>query len=380
MKICFWGNIGRAMDGKTDGGGELQIAFIARALASCGHEIVVVDYNTRESYTTSEGIKVITISNWNKGLRVVRTVTHRLPGLYSTLLDQNADIYYCRIRDFRHIIAWMVSRRLKAKFVLHLASDLDAMNLKGRIKGYYMAQSANLWWLFSGIFIEFVYPFLLRNADLVLVQHTGQRDILLKKKIRSHVFLNIIDTTLLPEQATRAHKDFIYVGWLDKRKGFPDFYKLIESAPDHTYRIVGEPRDDTGRFFYKKLKSFPNVTLLGVLSHYNTLREISGSRALISTSPREGFPNVFLEAWAYGIPVISLNIDPGNVIENEKLGTIAHGNMNKMLEALDCRDFSSEFAIRAISYVENNHALTPKKVAEINNLFTDLRYGKDRNS
>jgi glycosyltransferase involved in cell wall biosynthesis len=380
MKICFWGNIGRAMDGKTDGGGELQIAFIARALASCGHEIVVVDYNTRESYTTAEGIKVLPISNWNKGLRVVRTITHRLPGLYSTLMEQNADIYYCRIRDFRHIIAWMVSRRLKAKFILHLASDLDAMNLKGRVKGYYMAQSANLWWLFSGIFIEFAYPFLLRHADLVLVQHTGQRDILLRKKIRSRVFLNIIDITLLPEPTLNAHRDFIYVGWLDKRKGFPDFYKLVERAPTRTYRIVGEPRDDIGRFYYNKLKAFPNVKLMGVLSHYETLRQISGSKALISTSPSEGFPNVFLEAWAYGIPVISLNIDPGSVIENRKLGTIAHGNMNVMLQSLDDKAFNEEFAHRAMQYIEENHALTPKKVTEINTIFTELRYGQNGNS
>lgn len=378
MKICFWGNIARALDGKTDGGGELQIAFIARALAGSGHEVVVVDYHVKENYTTPEGIRVFTITGWHRGIRVVRTLTHRLPGLYSTLLQQKADIYYCRIRDFRHIIAWWVSRRLKARFVLHMASDLDAMNFKSRWKNYYMAKSANLWWLFSGMLIEVVYPFLLKNADLVLVQHSGQRDILAEKNIKSRIFLNIIDTSLLPEPDSEMKKEFIYVGWLDKRKGFPEFFRLVEKAPGNKYRVVGPPRDETGHHYFNRLKDFPNVRLMGALSHNQTLKEIACAKALISTSPSEGFPNVFIEAWAYGIPVISLNIDPGNVIEKEGLGVIAHGSMETMLQALNDHPGGVDFAKKAKSYVESNHALTSLKISEINRIFTELRYGKDR--
>jgi glycosyltransferase involved in cell wall biosynthesis len=380
MKICFWGNIARALDGKTDGGGELQTAFIAKSLVLSGHEVIIVDYNTMEGYTTPEGIRVVPIKGWNRGVRVLRTISHRLPGLYSTLKSQNADIYYCRIRDFKHIIAWWVSRKIKAKFILHMASDLDAMNFNSRWKNYYMAKSATLWWLFSGMLIEIVYPFLLKNADLIIAQHSGQKNILQKKNIDSVILLNIIDISLLPEEEKDVHKDFIYVGWLDKRKGFPDFYKLVESVPDQTYRIVGAPRDDIGHYYFSKLKEFCNVSLKGELSHYQTLKEISRSRALISTSPSEGFPNVFIEAWAYGIPVISLNIDPGSVIDEQGLGVNAHGDLNRMIQALKEIPADDEFAARARKYVENNHALNSRKIAEINKIFTDLRYGKVRNS
>ena len=44
MKICFWGNIAGALKAKPDGGGELQIALLAKALAKAGHEVVVIDY------------------------------------------------------------------------------------------------------------------------------------------------------------------------------------------------------------------------------------------------------------------------------------------------------------------------------------------------
>lgn len=378
MKICFWGNVAGALRGKTSGGGELQIAFIARALAASGHEVVVVDYSINEDFITKEGIKVITIKKWNKGIRFLRTITHRIPGLYTTLIEQNADIYYCRIRDFRHIIPYRVSRKLKAKFVLHMAADLDAVNFSERLRKFYFEKPATLWWFFSGLLVEIVYPYLLRHADLVLVQHKGQQDILAKKKIDSVIFFNVIDLSNIPDYHKSFRKDFTYVGWLDKRKGFPDFFNIIMRSPQHTFKIIGPPRDKTGEYYYAKLKDFQNVKLLGGLSHLRTLKEISDSKALISTSPMEGFPNVFIEAWACGIPVYSLNVDPGSVIEKEGLGVIANGNTEIIIAAMNNHENTYDFAEKARHYIELNHEMNQGKVDEINNIFTQLKDGKER--
>lgn len=378
MKICFWGNVAGALRGKTEGGGELQIAFIARALAASGHEVVVVDYGTKEGFTTPEGIRVVTIKKWEKGLRFFRTITHRLPGLYSTLLEQNADVYYCRIRDFRHIIPYWVARKLNAKFVLHMASDLDASNFGERLRKFYFEKPAGLWWFFSGMLIEIVYPYLLRHADLVLVQHSGQKKTLEKKKIYSTVFLNIIAMSDIPDYHGTTREDFIYVGWLDKRKGFPEFFRLVERTPQHTFKIIGPPRDKKGRMYFDRLKSFQNVKMLGKLSHSRTIKEISNSKALISTSPMEGFPNVFIEAWACGIPVYSLIVDPGSVIEKEGLGVIANGNPDILIEAMNGHRYTYEFAEKARDYIDAHHSMNDRKVEEINALFTELRYGKTR--
>ena len=378
MKICLWGNIAGALNGRTEGGGELQIAFIAKALAVSGHEVVVVDYGINENFTTSEGIKVFKIKNWNNGVRIFRTITHRIPGLYSTLLEQNADIYYCRIRDFRHIIPYWVSRKLKAKFILHLAADLDAGTFGKRLRKFYFEKPSSLWWFFSGMLVEMVYPYLLRHADLVLTQHSGQQEILARKKIRSSIFYNIINLDDIPDYHLSVRNEFTYVGWLDKRKGFPDFFKIVERSPHHTFKIIGPPRDKTGEHYFEKLKSFPNVRLLGGLSHSRTIREIANSKALISTSPMEGFPNVFIEAWACGIPVYSLNVDPGSVIEKEGLGVIAYGDPEKIIMAMDKHRNSGEFAEKAMRYIEEHHSMNQRKVDEINKVFTELRYGQTR--
>jgi len=175
MRICFWGKIADALLGKTYGGGELQIALLAKSLTRLGHEVVVVDLDIKEGFVTDEGIKVYPVIGYNSGMKMFRTLTHRLPALYSTFAGLKADVYYCRIREYRHIIVYMVARKLKAKFILSLASDLDILSIRKRWKHFYSSNVKDLWGVFNGVMGEMVYPYLLRNADLVLVQHEGQK-------------------------------------------------------------------------------------------------------------------------------------------------------------------------------------------------------------
>ena len=371
MKICLWGGITRAIVGNTTGGGELQMALLAKALSKAGHEVVVIDFQIPKDFVTQDGIKVIKIEGWNNGIRLIRTFTHRLPLLYQALKKQKADVYYSRIRDFRHILAFWAARKVKAKFVLGLASDLDAMDFISRLKFQVLVSPASIWSFFNSLLIEIIYPLLLRRADLILVQHIGQKNILLKKNIKSELFYNFIDlpkNLILP---LHPENHFIYVGSLDKRKGFADFFELVKSTPFISYKIIGQPRDKTAEFYCEKLKKYSNVSLMGRISHSKTIQEISKSKALIATSPMEGFPNIFIEAWACGIPVFSLHFDPF-VIEKENLGKVSHGNLEAFIELVKNYKPDEEFSKRAQSYVEKNHLLNDEKIKEIDRIIKGL--------
>jgi glycosyltransferase involved in cell wall biosynthesis len=373
MKICFWGKVANALLGKTYGGGELQMALLAKALNSLGHEVVVVDLDISEEFVTEEGIKVYPVKGYNSGIKMFRTLTHRLPALYSLFIEINADVYYCRIREYRHILVYMAAKKLGSKFILALASDLDVLTIGKRWRHFYSSNVRDLWGVFNGLMGEIVYPFLLRRADLVLVQHEGQREILSGKGIISRVFYNLIDSKDLNcNQNTKPDYPFVYVGSLDKRKGFNDFYELVKRTPGHNFKVIGKVRDKTGDRLYQKLRGFPNVHLMGKLSHEETIIEISLSKALISTSPMEGFPNIFIEAWGSGVPVLSLFVDPGGVIMKEGLGFVANGSISKMVEYMNELTIDKDFQSRTQSYVRHYHELTGTRMLEIDNVFQNI--------
>jgi glycosyltransferase involved in cell wall biosynthesis len=87
----------------------------------------------------------------------------------------------------------------------------------------------------------------------------------------------------------------------------------------------------------------------------------------------EGFPNIFIEAWAYGIPVLSLFFDPGDVIKREELGEVAYGNLDKLVNSLESVGNTDDFAWKARAYVENQHVLNELKIKEIDKLFNNLK-------
>jgi len=82
---------------------------------------------------------------------------------------------------------------------------------------------------------------------------------------------------------------------------------------------------------------------------------------LVNTSDYEGFGNVFLEAWRYETPVISLHYTLHGVIDQEPVGYYA-GSMDKLgaqVEGLlldaDCR---REFGRNGRQYVGENYSFS----------------------
>ena len=371
MTICFWGDIAGSLNGNPTGGGEKQISLLAAALVRLGHKVVFVDYNFAKDFITKEGIEVHCIKGYNDGIRFLRAF-RRLKLIYQALIVQNADVYYCRIRDFRHILAFWASRRVKAKFILALASDLDVKSTTTRLKYLYFAEAAGVWWLFNGFLSEIVYSWLLRHSDLVLVQHEGQRKSLREKGIQSTILYNLIEMNDIPVIKEIKRNDFCYVGSLDRRKGIIDFYNLVKASQSSNFKIIGSPRDKTGEKYFNKFKMLKNATLFGRLNHSDTLSHIAGSKALISTSPIEGFPNIFIEAWACGVPVLSLYVDPGNVIEREGLGFIAKGDIMRLSSALAKISTTAEMGTRMKTYVIHNHLLNENRLIGINKIFNEL--------
>jgi glycosyltransferase involved in cell wall biosynthesis len=70
-------------------------------------------------------------------------------------------------------------------------------------------------------------------------------------------------------------------------------------------------------------RSLPNLEVGGHLDRGALGAFFARGALFVHTSPVEGFPNTLLEAWAHGLPSVSL-VDPDGMVAREGLGEVAH--------------------------------------------------------
>jgi len=356
MKFCFFGNISGALRGKTQGGAELQIALLAKALALKGHEVVIIDPYSNESFVTNEGVKLINIPEWNKGIKVFRLFWNRLPALKKIFLEQKADYYYARMRTYFHFLSYQASRKLKTKFILGIAHDVDILSIRDKLKYQYSGNFNFFNYFTLDLLNDLVFHYLLKRADYITIQHSGQ---VIPHSTRGKVVLfpNIFDDSNLPVIENPSRDYYIHVGTLTMIKGITNLYQLAGILDKKcTIVIVGDAGDKKSKSVLEKFYKDQNVVFKGRLDHHETMRLIANAKALINTSNYEGFPNIFLEAWATGVPVISLNVNPGNVFEEYHLGICCNGDLDKMKKYIESGNASKLNRQDLTGYVSKFHS------------------------
>ncbi len=115
----------------------------------------------------------------------------------------------------------------------------------------------------------------------------------------------------------------LWIGSVKAQKR-PELYvdlanSLVDSGVD--FLMIGPIRSAEYAFLAESEGRLPsNFHYLGVKSPDEVASWLSGSAALVHTGLPEGFPNVFIQAWAHGKPVVTLSFDPDNVVTKYQLG------------------------------------------------------------
>jgi glycosyltransferase involved in cell wall biosynthesis len=95
------------------------------------------------------------------------------------------------------------------------------------------------------------------------------------------------------------------------------------------------------------------------------------AKLYILTSIMEGFSNSMLEALGFGVPILSMSVDPDNVLIRYKLGYVSENDWNKfchyferILKDSDMKKYVSD---NARKYLRENHdaGLITEKFKEI---------------
>jgi glycosyltransferase involved in cell wall biosynthesis len=138
---------------------------------------------------------------------------------------------------------------------------------------------------------------------------------------------------------------------------------IARKLPQIRFVICGAPtafraRPGYGEQIVKELRALPNVEYRGQLSPKEAREVISNAALFLSTSVEEGFPNTFLEAWSAGTPVVSMQCDPGGIIERFGLGTVPHSvdrTLVDLVNLTESPDQREQVATRVRQYIARKH-------------------------
>ena len=113
------------------------------------------------------------------------------------------------------------------------------------------------------------------------------------------------------------------------------FLEIVNKANNEWFfKMVGDPG-----YFNEQIKNYSkeNFSYKGKLGYRDTEKLFDKARIIINTSTREGFSNTFLEAWAKGVWIITLGVDPDNIISKYGYGEVCE-SVEEIVGKLDFYD------------------------------------------
>lgn len=363
MRICILGeSIEKALNGEFLGGAEKQCALIAKTLSARGYEVFVLDPGSDAEKKKRVG-NVWVVRTWDntKGIPGLRFVTYRMPSLLRRIKAISADVIYCRGTNMYAACLLLTVRSGDSKFVWALAAeqDLDARLTYTRTYNGSLYRRLN-----AGPIFNLSARILMKYSDMVFCQTLEQFEIAKKSHQNAVIIPNICDQTNAPKTCPdkKAEAECLWVGKFTGSKGEKELLELAKLLPDVKFRAVGHVSKEFERStLYDQIVGQKNIILTGHLQQTELVSEYSNSPQLIHTGPAEGFSNTFLEAWTYGCPVVSLNVNPNKLLSDGNLGFCAGGDIEQMARQME-RLFADPEARNVMArkgkkYVRTTHSI-----------------------
>lgn len=207
-----------------------------------------------------------------------------------------------------------------------------------------------------------MYEKLFTACDLALVLSPS-----IKRKIEEYIGTGYkVEVLYNPcptiEQTTpfdRREKEILFAGTLNKNKGYADlitgFSKIAKRYPDWKVVFAGNGEVEQAKELADKLGIANQCNFLGWVNGEQKDSAFRRASVLCLASYQEGFPMAVLDAWAYGVPIVSTPagglID---IVEEGENGLLFEaGNTDQLSKKLE--QIISDAALREHIALESRH-------------------------
>lgn len=295
------------------GGVEWQTSMMARWLVENGFEVTLITWavdSTEDEFY--DGVRVIKICNPKAGLPWVRFFHPKWTGLIKALKKADADLYYhnCSEAETGQMVLWC--KQNKKPSIFSTASNADCEKPLKK---------------FKDIRERILYKYGLTHADRIVVQTKFQGESLLQNYGLKTIHIPMPSVNPSDGAACRAENiesnRILWIGRICRDKRLDRLIPVAEKLSQFQFDVVGPiPQTQTNLELVRRLEYLPNVKVHGLVPKEFVPAYFKAAKMLLCTSENEGFPNTFLEAWSYGVPVVT-TFDPDKIVTLNCLGITA---------------------------------------------------------
>lgn len=242
------------------------------------------------------------------------------------------------------------SKQIDAKTILRLANDNDPYR-PVPVPGYTSSEILEL----------------MKSVDKFVVQNEWQQSKLHDSLKRdSRIIPSVLTFDGMAQPKKKEH--ILWVASSQPLKQPWYFLDLAKSFPSEKF-VMLMPRTytRTSDFVKSQAEFLPN---LGLIDRQIPLSEVQDlflrAKVFVNTSETEGFPNTFLQAWASMTPVLSLKVNPSEVLTKHNIGFCAQWSFAALKDDLTAvlgnESLQQEVTERAYAYLCSVHS--PANVAK----------------
>ena len=159
--------------------------------------------------------------------------------------------------------------------------------------------------------VGFVYKYIFSSADKVIVlSNYWKKEIACKWPYLAEKLIVVYNPcAAVKPMPVERQNTILFAGTVNQRKGYQDllqaFATLKNNYPDWKLIFAGNGEIETAIQLAKSLQIEENVKFLGWVSGYEKAMAFSQSSIFCLPSYAEGFPMSVLDAFSYGLPVIT---------------------------------------------------------------------------